>query len=94
VDACEPPRRLLLTIALGQPDEDVIEVTLAAAAGSQVGRPLDGQAETLASGAGAHAIAGRIVNAGIATGVGPLVVAGTATTFSGCHAIGLACYGD
>jgi uncharacterized protein YndB with AHSA1/START domain len=52
VDACEPPRRLLLTMALGQPDEDVIEVTLAAAAGSQVGRPLDGQAETLASGAG------------------------------------------
>src|SRR5215469_15607712 len=30
VDACEPPRLLLLTMALGQPDEDVIEVTLAA----------------------------------------------------------------
>jgi uncharacterized protein YndB with AHSA1/START domain len=28
VDACEPSRRLLLTIALGQPDEDVIEATL------------------------------------------------------------------
>jgi uncharacterized protein YndB with AHSA1/START domain len=28
VDACEPPRRLLLTMALGQPDEDVIEATL------------------------------------------------------------------
>ena len=30
VDACEPPRRLLLAMALGQPDEDIIEVTLAA----------------------------------------------------------------
>ncbi|HEY6277375.1 MAG TPA: SRPBCC family protein [Streptosporangiaceae bacterium] len=30
VEACEPPRRLLLTMALGQPDEDVIEVTLTA----------------------------------------------------------------
>ena len=30
VEACEPPRRLLLTMALGQPDEDVIEATLAA----------------------------------------------------------------
>jgi uncharacterized protein YndB with AHSA1/START domain len=30
VDACEPPRRLLLTMALGQPDEDVIEATLTA----------------------------------------------------------------
>jgi len=30
VEACEPSRRLLLTMALGQPDEDVIEVTLAA----------------------------------------------------------------
>jgi uncharacterized protein YndB with AHSA1/START domain len=29
VDACEPPRRLLLTLALGQPDEDVAEITLA-----------------------------------------------------------------
>jgi uncharacterized protein YndB with AHSA1/START domain len=30
VDACEPPRQLLLTIEPGQPDEDVIEVTLVA----------------------------------------------------------------
>jgi len=30
VDACESPRRLLLTMALGQPDEDLIEVVLAA----------------------------------------------------------------
>ena len=30
VDACESPRRLLLTMALGQPDEDVIEATLTA----------------------------------------------------------------
>jgi uncharacterized protein YndB with AHSA1/START domain len=30
VEACEPPRRLLLTMALGQPEEDVIEVTLTA----------------------------------------------------------------
>ena len=29
VEACEPPRRLLLTMALGQPEEDVIEATLA-----------------------------------------------------------------
>ena len=29
VEACEPPRRLLVTMALGQPDEDVIEATLA-----------------------------------------------------------------
>ena len=29
VEACELPRRLLLTMALGQPDEDVIEATLA-----------------------------------------------------------------
>ena len=36
VDACEPPRRLLLTMALGQPDEDVIEVTLAAAGGQTI----------------------------------------------------------
>jgi uncharacterized protein YndB with AHSA1/START domain len=28
VEACEPPRRLLVTMALGQPDEDVIEATL------------------------------------------------------------------
>jgi len=30
VDACEPPRRLLLAMALGQPEEDVVEVTLTA----------------------------------------------------------------
>jgi hypothetical protein len=30
VEACEPPRRLLLTMALGQPEEDVIEATLTA----------------------------------------------------------------
>jgi uncharacterized protein YndB with AHSA1/START domain len=30
VDACEPPRRLLLAMALGQPDEDIIEATLTA----------------------------------------------------------------
>jgi uncharacterized protein YndB with AHSA1/START domain len=30
VDACEPPRLLLLTIEPGQPDENVIEVTLVA----------------------------------------------------------------
>ena len=30
VEACEPPRRLLVTMALGEPDEDVIEATLAA----------------------------------------------------------------
>jgi len=30
VDACEPPRRLLLAMALGLPDEDVIEATLTA----------------------------------------------------------------
>ena len=29
VEACEPPRRLLLTMALGEPDEDVIEATVA-----------------------------------------------------------------
>jgi uncharacterized protein YndB with AHSA1/START domain len=47
VDACESARRLLLTMALGQPDEDVVEVTLAAG-GDQVilvweerGMPLD-----------------------------------------------------
>jgi len=28
VEACEPSRRLLLTMALGQPDQDVIEATL------------------------------------------------------------------
>jgi uncharacterized protein YndB with AHSA1/START domain len=47
VDACEPPRRLLLTMALGQPDEDVVEVTLAADGDQTVlvweerGMPLD-----------------------------------------------------
>ena len=30
VEACEPPRLLLLTMALDQPDEDVIEATLTA----------------------------------------------------------------
>jgi len=30
VEACDPPRRLLLTMALGQPDEDVIEATMTA----------------------------------------------------------------
>jgi len=47
VDACEPPRRLLLTMALGRPDEDVIEVTLTAEGGQTIlvweerGMPLD-----------------------------------------------------
>ena len=47
VEACEPPRRLLLTMALGQPDEDVIEATLAADGGQAIlvweerGMPLD-----------------------------------------------------
>jgi uncharacterized protein YndB with AHSA1/START domain len=47
VDACEPPRRLLLTMTLGQPDEDVIEVTLAADGDQSIlvweerGMPLD-----------------------------------------------------
>ena len=47
VDACEPPRRLLLAMALGQPDEDVIEVTLAADGAETIlvweerGMPLD-----------------------------------------------------
>jgi uncharacterized protein YndB with AHSA1/START domain len=47
VEACEPPRLLLLTMALGQPDEDVIEVTLAADSGQAIlvweerGMPLD-----------------------------------------------------
>jgi uncharacterized protein YndB with AHSA1/START domain len=30
VEACEPPRRLLLTMAIGEPEEDVLEVTLSA----------------------------------------------------------------
>ena len=47
VEACEPPRRLLLTMALGQPDEDVIEATLTAGGGQTIlvweerGMPLD-----------------------------------------------------
>ena len=47
VDACDPPRRLLLAMALGQPDEDVIEVTLTADSGQIIlvweerGMPLD-----------------------------------------------------
>ena len=47
VDACEPPRRLLLAMALGQPDEDVIEATLAADASQTIlvieerGMPMD-----------------------------------------------------
>jgi uncharacterized protein YndB with AHSA1/START domain len=47
VEACEPPRRLLLTMALGQPDEDVIEATLTANGGQTIlvweeqGMPLD-----------------------------------------------------
>jgi uncharacterized protein YndB with AHSA1/START domain len=36
VDACEPPRLLLLTMALGQPDEDVIEATLTADGGQTI----------------------------------------------------------
>ena len=47
VEACEPPRRLLLTLALDEPDEDVIEATLAADGDQAVlvweerGMPLD-----------------------------------------------------
>ena len=47
VEACEPPRRLPLTMALGQPDEDVIEATLTAEGGQTIlvweerGMPLD-----------------------------------------------------
>jgi uncharacterized protein YndB with AHSA1/START domain len=47
VDACEPPRRLLLTMALGQPEQDVIEATLTADGGQTIlvweerGMPLD-----------------------------------------------------
>jgi len=47
VEGCEPPRRLLLAMALGQPDEDVIEVALAADGGQTIlvweerGMPLD-----------------------------------------------------
>ena len=36
VETCEPPRRLLLTMALGQPDEDVIEATLTADGGQTI----------------------------------------------------------
>src|SRR6516164_9150485 len=47
VDACEPSWRLLLAMALGQPDEDVIEITLTADGGQTIltweerGMPLD-----------------------------------------------------
>jgi uncharacterized protein YndB with AHSA1/START domain len=47
VEACDPPRRLLLTMALGQPDEDVVEATLTADGGQTIlvweerGMPLD-----------------------------------------------------
>jgi uncharacterized protein YndB with AHSA1/START domain len=47
VDACEPPQRLLLTMALGQPEEDVIEAVLTADGGQTIlvweerGMPLD-----------------------------------------------------
>jgi uncharacterized protein YndB with AHSA1/START domain len=47
VEACEPPRRLLLAHGLGQPDVKVIEVTLAADGGRTIlvveerGMPLD-----------------------------------------------------
>jgi uncharacterized protein YndB with AHSA1/START domain len=47
VEACEPPRRLLLTMAPGQPEEDVIEATLTADGGQTIvvweerGMPLD-----------------------------------------------------
>jgi uncharacterized protein YndB with AHSA1/START domain len=30
IEACEPPRRLLLTMAIGQPEEDALEITLTA----------------------------------------------------------------
>jgi uncharacterized protein YndB with AHSA1/START domain len=36
VEACEPPRRLLLTMALGQPEEDVIEATLTTDGGQTI----------------------------------------------------------
>ena len=35
VEVCQLPRRLLLTMALGQPDEDVIEATLTADGGQR-----------------------------------------------------------
>src|SRR5215471_11990992 len=47
VEVCEPPRRLLLTMALGQPEEDVIEALLTADGGQTIlvweerGMPLD-----------------------------------------------------
>ncbi len=47
VEACEPPRRLLLAYGLGQPDVKVIEATLAADGGQTIlvievrGMPLD-----------------------------------------------------
>jgi len=36
VEECEPLRRLLLTMALGQPEGDVIEVTLTAVGGQTI----------------------------------------------------------
>ena len=36
VEECEPSRRLLLTMALGQPEEDVIEATLTAVGGQTI----------------------------------------------------------
>jgi uncharacterized protein YndB with AHSA1/START domain len=47
VEVCDPPQRLLLAMALGQPDEDVIEATLTADGGQTIlvweerGMPLD-----------------------------------------------------
>ena len=47
VEVCESPRRLLLAMALGQPEEDVIEATLTADGGQTIlvweerGMPLD-----------------------------------------------------
>jgi uncharacterized protein YndB with AHSA1/START domain len=47
VEVCDPRRRLLLAMALGQPEEDVIEVTLTADGGRTIlvweerGMPLD-----------------------------------------------------
>ena len=47
VEACEPPHRLLVTMALGEPDEDIIEATLSSDGDQTVlvweerGMPLD-----------------------------------------------------
>ena len=47
VEACEPPHRLLVTMALGEPDEDVIEATVGTDGGQTIlvweerGMPLD-----------------------------------------------------